>query len=203
LLAWTVVVSLTMKQSMIHKLYCYVDETGQDTEGELFLVAVVLQGREMLDHLEQRLYQIEESSGKQLLKWKRTSERIKMSYLRALLPLKEIRGSIFYSVYHGTKEYSGLTALSIAKAVLAKRADKAVVTVIIDGLNDRERGIIRSELKKLKIRYKRVRGMRDEQSVFLRLADAMAGFLRDASEEEAYTRSLIVDFRKQGIITEA
>ncbi len=166
------------------------------------MVVVVVHDRAMLETLEQRLLQIEVSSGKQLLKWKRTSERIKQRYLRALLPLKEIRGSILYSVYHDTKEYSRLMALSIAKAVLAKSKNKALVTVIIDGLNERERDLIRLELKKLRIHYKRVRGMRDEQSVFLRLADAMAGFLRDASEREAYTDPLIVDFRSQGIITE-
>ena len=29
---------------MTTKLYCYVDETGQDTQGCLFLVAVVVTG---------------------------------------------------------------------------------------------------------------------------------------------------------------
>lgn len=28
------------------KIYCYVDETGQDTEGDLFLVALVVTGQE-------------------------------------------------------------------------------------------------------------------------------------------------------------
>ncbi len=157
----------------------------------------------MLEALEQKLLQIEESSGKRLLKWKRTSERIKLNYLRALFTIEEIRGSIFYSVYHNTKEYSSLMALSIAKAVLAKSADRAIVTVVIDGLNERERDIIRLELKKLRIHYKRVRGMKDEQSVFLRLADAMAGFVRDASEKENYTHVLIAEFRKRGVIAEA
>lgn len=28
------------------KLYCYVDETGQDTEGQIFVVSIVLTGKE-------------------------------------------------------------------------------------------------------------------------------------------------------------
>jgi len=40
---------------MIHKLYCYVDETGQDTGAELFLVAVVLKEMAGLDSLEKNL----------------------------------------------------------------------------------------------------------------------------------------------------
>jgi hypothetical protein len=32
--------------STTQKLYCYVDETGQDTKGDLFLVALVITGSE-------------------------------------------------------------------------------------------------------------------------------------------------------------
>jgi hypothetical protein len=31
-----------MPQKIVIKLYCYVDETGQDTGGRLFIVAVIL-----------------------------------------------------------------------------------------------------------------------------------------------------------------
>lgn len=184
------------------KYYCYVDETGQDTKGELFLVSIVLQRGEKLEKLEQQLLQIEIASGKHFLKWKSTSKKIRLKYLQALLSLKEIRGSIFYSTYHKTKEYSKLIALSIAKAVLAKSKEDDVVNVIIDGLNRKERDIIRFELKKLKIRYKRIRGMKDEQNVFLRLADTMAGLLRASEEKQTYIQTIMGNFRKGAIITE-
>ncbi len=32
--------------ALTHKLFCYVDETGQDTQGRLFVVAVVVTGSE-------------------------------------------------------------------------------------------------------------------------------------------------------------
>lgn len=44
------------------KLYCFVDETGQDTKGKFFLVSVVLKGEEGLNDLEQKLLKIESSS---------------------------------------------------------------------------------------------------------------------------------------------
>ena len=31
---------------MTQKFYCYVDETGQDTQGELFIVSVVIADQE-------------------------------------------------------------------------------------------------------------------------------------------------------------
>jgi hypothetical protein len=43
---------------MVTKLYCYVDETGQDTGGELFLVAVVLKEITALELLEKKLEKI-------------------------------------------------------------------------------------------------------------------------------------------------
>jgi len=186
---------------MTYKLYCYVDETGQDTKGRLFLVAVVLKEISDLTVLENELIEVEQKAGKNS-KWKKTEKRIKKKYLEGLIGIKGLKGSIFYSSYESTKEYSKLTSLTIAKAVLAKEKQDYTVTVIIDGLNERERDLVRCELKKLRVKYRKIRGMKDEQSVFLRLADAMAGFLREREENEIYTIDFIGKFETLGVITE-
>lgn len=170
------------------KLYCFVDETGQDTKGALFLVAVVLKEIDGLVALEKRLQEIEQKTGKKQLKWKKTNNQIKELYLEELIQVKSLQNSIYYSQYQASKEYSKLTSLTIAKAILARQKENYSVIVIIDGLNDREREIVRQELKKLKIKYRKIRGMKDEQNIFLRLANAMAGFLRDNTEKQAYTK---------------
>lgn len=188
---------------MVTKLYCYVDETGQDTKGELFLVAVVLKEIAGLEALERKLEKIEERTGKKQSKWKKISRNIKKKYLEELIHVKELKNAIFYATYKASKEYSKLTSFTIAKAVLAKESNNYTVTVIIDGLNDKERDIVREELKKLKIKYRKIRGMKDEQSIFLRLSDAMAGFLREVYEGEEYARQFIKRFEKANMITEA
>lgn len=187
---------------MVIKLYCYVDETGQDTLGELFLVAVVLKEKDGLTELEKRLEEIERTTGKRQIKWRRIARRVRERYLEELVQIKELKNSIFYSVYHDSKEYSRLTSLTIAKAVLAKEVGNYTVTVIIDGLNARERDTVREELKKLKIKYRKIRGMKDEQNAFLRLADSMAGFLREVLEDKTYTKRFIRRFKTNGIISE-
>lgn len=187
---------------MVQKFYCFVDETGQDTEGKLFLVAVVLKENTQLDILEEKLLQAEARTGKRKLKWKKTRSTVKRAYLDELLQIKELQVALYYSIYEATKEYSKLTSLTIAKAILAKKQKDYTVTIIIDGLNDKERDVVREELKKLDIRYRKIRGMKDEQSVFLRLADAMAGFLREAYEKEAYTAGYIGRFTGAKIVTE-
>lgn len=50
------------------KLYCFVDETGQDTKGKFFLVSVVISGAER-EHLGKLLNETEQQSGKLEKKW--------------------------------------------------------------------------------------------------------------------------------------
>ena len=184
------------------KLYCFVDETGQDTKGELFLVVVVLHDSTDLVLLEKKLEILEDRSGKNKLKWKKTSKDIKKKYLEGLVNIKELRNSIFYSTYSWTKEYSKLTSLTIAKAILSKNYESYEASIVIDGLNDRERGIVTKELKGLRIKYRKVRGIKDEQSVFIRLADAMAGLLRDMTEKQSYTNRFVKELVKRGVVSE-
>ena len=54
-----------------HKLYCYVDETGQDTKGALFVVSVAVTKKDR-DELRELLAKLEKASGKGKTKWVRT-----------------------------------------------------------------------------------------------------------------------------------
>lgn len=170
---------------MKQKLYCYVDETGQDTKGKLFLVAIVLKEIGQLEILDMKL------------------QKIKRKYLEGLLQIKELKNSMFYSIYENTKEYTSLTSFTVAKAVLSGNRENYTVTVIIDGLNDKERDVVRTGLKKLKIKYNKIRGMRDEQNIFLRLSDAMAGFLREVYEKHEYAVEFMKRFKDGKVVTEA
>ncbi|MCX6810115.1 MAG: DUF3800 domain-containing protein [Candidatus Berkelbacteria bacterium] len=53
------------------KIYCYVDETGQDTNGDLFIVAIVLAGAQK-DQMEKKLLEIENKSAKGIRKWQKS-----------------------------------------------------------------------------------------------------------------------------------
>ncbi len=57
-----------------NKLYCYVDETGQDTKGKLFIVVAVIVGEEK-NEVEKYLESIEEQSGKGKRKWIKAREK--------------------------------------------------------------------------------------------------------------------------------
>jgi len=76
-----------------------------------------------------------------------------------------------------------------------KKFKKYSVNIIIDGLNKTEREIVRKELKNLNIKYRKVKSnLKDEQDVFLRLVDCLAGFIRDYLEKEKYAINLFKQY---------
>lgn len=184
----------------MQKLYCYVDESGQDTKGKLFLVSLVVTEKILKDKLEERLLRIEKESAKGLAKWHTTTFSRRIAYLQAVLQVPALRKSIFYAVYESTKEYASLTTYSIAKAINIKSKESYQAIIIIDGLNEKERQRVMRGLRQLHITYKKVRGARDEASPLIRLADALAGFLRDYEEKQPYTKGMFAKFLSRKLL---
>ena len=166
------------------KLYCYVDETGQDTRGELFIVAVVVSGANR-DTLIAKLEQIERRSGKGRVKWTKVRGRQRMDYIQSVLDSPVFHGTLYFSVYRGSKSYMALTVLSTAKAILSAARQPEATTVFVDGLPKSRLRWFGIELRHLSIRNIRVSGIRREEADSLMcLADAVAGFVRAALSDQ-------------------
>jgi hypothetical protein len=182
------------------KLYAYVDETGQETAGAFFLVAVVVAG-ENRDALIEWLSSIEQATGKGKTPWHKSRHQARQAYMDRVLNDARLGGSIFYSVYPGTRSYHDLTLLTIAKALGERSAGQPYkVTVIIDGLQRSEIRLVSVGLRRIRVPIRKVRGARDESHALVRLADAMAGFLRDAEEGQAEWQARLLRAQMQGII---
>jgi hypothetical protein len=188
------------------KLYCYVDESGQDTLGRLFVVSVVIVGRESRDRLEKVLADIEQASGKREKKWQEAKFEQRLLYLTGVLEVRDLQRQLFAAKYETTKEYESLTTFTIAQAVNTVATEEYRVIIVIDGLSNAARQRVKRDLKKLKITYDKVIGGRDQSSALLRLADAMAGLLRDFWEGQEYAKEwykqlvqhkLLVDLHKK------
>jgi len=184
----------------MQKLYCYVDESGQDTEGALFLAALVITGKER-ENLRQLLVGIEKRSGKIKRKWKHTSVKQRQAYLQQILNEKYFQGKLYYQEFSQTTDYLTCIIAAIANGIThyAKQEYKAVI--LIDGLGREERKIVGKRLRMRQIRTEKVRGVRDESDEFIRLTDALAGFVRDAGEGEQYAQALYQKALINGIIT--
>lgn len=183
----------------MQKLYCYVDETGQDTFGVLFLVAIVIVAGER-ENLRNLLRQIEKTSGKITRKWTNTTLSQKQTYLSEFLRSKRFQGAIFYQTFAHTTDYQECTIEGVAQALAKKVSQDYKATVIIDSLGKREGKAIGTKLRQRGIHVEKVRGLPHRSDEFIRLADAMAGFTRDYLEGAAYALSLYRRAEKMGII---
>jgi hypothetical protein len=187
-----------------HKLYCYVDETGQDTLGRIYIVVAVasLQPREQLY---EALEAAERQSGKGKRKWHHNSTQKREAYIVKVFQAK-VRIRIYYQVFDGPElSYEMTTLLATANAInsYVKHEDIAnyKATVIIDGLPRTMQGRVGKLLRNAGIKTKSVRGERDETNPGIRLADAVAGLLRQAYEGSAHFGKIKKELEERGSIT--
>lgn len=173
------------------KLYCYADETGQHTQGRIFIVAAIITTGDQREKIERRLEKLERESGKGFLKWKGSSTKRKVDYLSKILQVNALQNSLFYGLYRNTRDYSRLVGTTIAKAIKVFSQDKDYrATIYVHGLSSAEEKQVVAVLREFNIKRRKVGGLRHESSAFIRLADAFAGFLREYDEGDAYTQKL-------------
>ena len=94
----------------------YVDESGQDTKGEFFVVTVV--SVENSDKFRQYCESLEHSTGKGKVKWRTAQKTRRLNNLRTIM-LKSSTHSfkLFYSVFRRTTDYESATIDGIARAI--------------------------------------------------------------------------------------
>jgi len=169
----------------VKKLYCYVDETGQDTQGKLFVVSVVVASNER-DALMKLCEKIEKESGKGKFKWGKAEKKLRLDYVKRIFKTKIFKGKLRYSVFRDTKDYDLATIVAVSKAIHFKEPAQGYTTLVyVDGLSKSKRHEYGSQLRKLGVPTRKVRGVtKDENNALTRLADAIAGFVRDALAKE-------------------
>ena len=183
------------------KLYAYVDESGQETRGRIFLVSVVVTG-ETREALRSKLKAIERASGKQDKKWTKARLAERVAYMQAIVQSSEFVDHIYYAYYQDTRSYVDLMILSTAQALHAQGAERLSATIIVDGLDRPERPRFAAGVRKLGIAVRKVRGARDESDELIRLADAVAGFVRDSLEGSSAMQALFDQALRRRVIKE-
>src|SRR5690242_14319549 len=116
----------------MQKLYCYVDETGQDTMGKFFIVSVIFQEQD-LDLLRKQLEEIERSSEKGRRKWIETRPQSKVAFLRSVLKIPRLNAKLCYAVYNNATNYLSLTVLTTARAITTQANSEYQAAIFIDG----------------------------------------------------------------------
>ena len=172
------------------KLYCYVDETGQDTKGRFFLVAIVVTGDER-EELIKELEKIETESLKRISKWKKASPQRRATYIEKILDSHLFEDKISYAAFTSGKDYQEMTIIATSKAIISVAPLKNYeASVYIDALGGDERMEVATALRERHIKVNKVRGITDQSNALIRLADAIAGFVRDCLEGDENMKPL-------------
>lgn len=120
----------------------------------------------------------------------------------------DLKDKVFYRYYTntGTGAFEHLTALAIAQAIHLYRqkhnlGDDYKASITIDGLKGSEGPRIGRQLRESGIKPRKVRGARDESEPIVRLADRLAGLVRDAESDGQRYKTVQRQLEQQGVIT--
>lgn len=191
-----------MKNEKIKKLYAYVDESGQDTKGLVFVVSVLILENEYGVVCE-KLERIEFESGKKNQKWNKSKSDFRQAYIEGILKIEELRGGLFFEIFSDSKKYIKLTSYTTAKAILKKSGKHDYkVTVFVDGFKKKEVEIFTRGLRELRIKTKKIRGVKkDENNALIRLVDSVCGLIRDSEDGNEWAVKIIRKMIKAKLVT--
>lgn len=182
------------------KLYCYVDESGQDTQGRLFVVAAIVTEKDRdLYRTGCESAELESQRGRE--KWSKSRPQHKTEYIRLILGQPIFNGHLFYATYKNTTAYHEATAQTIALVLGAFEGQSQNAVVIIDALPKSLQIPTRQQIKHFGVRVDKVRGVqKDENEALIRLADAICGLVRDALKGQVEYEDLLDQAIHTGII---
>lgn len=131
----------------MQKLYCYVDESGQDIRSNVFIVSVIIAQKDR-NEVVKFLKQVEKDSQKLKTKWK-TKTPQKIDYISKILTSELFKDKIFYSLTENSSAYQELTVIAIASSINSVQPKKGYkASVFIDGLPASQVKKVSTQLRK-------------------------------------------------------
>lgn len=137
--------------------------------------------------------------------WGAAKHDRRMRYISHIFADDRFKGLLRYEVFKNTKDYDTSTITAIVSSVKWHMPSAKFTTMVyIDGLSKTKRFEYGARLRHLGLSVRRIKSIRrDETNSLTRLADSIAGFVRDAidgkSEEikELFTRA-----KQKGMLVE-
>jgi hypothetical protein len=172
------------------KLYCYVDETGQDTASNVFIVVAVLSDRDQ-ENLRAALIAIEQQAGVGRSKWHDAKPARRLRYIELVLERKVGQEEVFFGSYPKPLPYLLPMIEVLEHAIKANAAPSYTARVFVDGIDRKKAAELTNALRLHGVFLEMVRGRRDESEPIIRLADMWAGCIRRALSGKAEERALL------------
>ena len=172
------------------KLYCYVDESGQDTISDFFIVVAVLSDREQ-EEFRKAIVSIEQRAGIKYSKWHSTKVSRRLRYIELAIEHKVGHADVFFSSYPKPLPYLLPMIEVLERAIKLKAAPAYTARVFVDGIDRKKAAELTNALRLHGVSLEMVRGRRDESEPIIRLADMWAGCIRGAVLGKAEERALL------------
>ena len=187
------------------KRYYFVDETGQDTGGRLFIITVSVVERDHQE-IEKVCFAFEKATGKNLHKWHGTPNQRRLSFMELVILDPRFKGVMCYAKFTNIhkSEFDKQTIKALAQAIKQTRDEnRSSSEIYIDGLTVKKQSEYSNGLKAEGIRSFRIHRATDQGYVLIRLADALAGLTRDAIENpDSEAAKLLKRGKRNGVIVE-
>lgn len=181
------------------KLYCYVDETGQDIKSEFFIVVAVVSDQDQ-NQLRRQLTKVEEVAQTNQLKWHKTEHRRRMKYLSLVLERNIAKGSVYIARYQKPIPYFFPVIDVLERAIKKIARGKYQARIYIDGIDRHKAKELTNALRVRGISLRIVKSRRDESEPLIRLADMWAGCVRSALLQRKDTREIFQRAKQEGYL---
>ncbi len=191
-----------MNRPPLTRLHVFLDESGQDTLGRLFVVGAVVIHRDQQEELREQLEALERRSQKRRVKWSRARFDYREAYVRELVNLTRLSGCLFIARYTNTRRYNEATARVAVQSIQAKVEEAYRVRIVVDGLTAGEKRQFVRLVRDLSVRPDDVRGGREESDAFIRLADALCGLVRDVEDGQSWAIQALNRLQRRGLVVE-
>jgi len=120
------------------KLYCYVDETGQDVTSTFFVVVAVVSAREQ-QQVRQALLNVEQVAGTGHRKWHKSRPERRLHYLKLVLERHLGHGDVFFGSFPKPVGYFFPILDVIEHAIKAKASSDYTARIFVDGIDRKRR----------------------------------------------------------------
>jgi len=174
------------KNKKKQKIYCYVDETGQDSGANCYITVVVVSAKDQ-EEFRKKLIGLEKQSKVGAKKWRRSGSKEGELFLRETINEAFEYCKIYYNQYEKPIPFFFPTIEILYGAIKEfidnKKLDYETI-IYIDGIDKRKAQALTNALRSKDIFLDHIRSVRDESEPCIRLADRWAGCIRDAKEEK-------------------
>jgi len=163
---------------MKQKLYCYVDESGQDTKSDIFVVVAIVNDNNQ-EKIRAQLLLLEKQTKIKATKWHKTSNVIKYEFLKEQMARKILSGDIYFGRFPKPIPYFLPIIEVLEKAIKLKAKNNYTSNVYIDSIDKKKSLELTNALRVKNIKLTLVKSRKDESEPVIRLADRWAGYIRE------------------------